>query len=121
MMMMMVTMAMVWMMMMISHMICINDLYKELQSIFIQKFHSNETALTCVHDDIMRAIDYNKSVLLITHEFIATFDTVDHAIFLERLKYGLGIYGTALNCFKSYLSGKSQSVLINGTQSNQHH
>ena len=47
----------------------------------------------------------------------AAFDTVDHDVLLERLKSGLGIYGTALNWFKSYLSGRSQSVLINGTQS----
>ena len=39
------------------------------------------------------------------------------ALLLERLKSGLGICGTALNWFKSYLSGRSQSVLINGTQS----
>ena len=47
----------------------------------------------------------------------AAFDTVDHDVLLERLKSGLGICGTALNWFKSYLSGRSQSVLINGTQS----
>ena len=47
----------------------------------------------------------------------AAFDTVDHDILLERFKSGLGICGTALNWFKSHLSGRSQSVLINGTQS----
>ena len=46
----------------------------------------------------------------------AAFDTVDHDVLLERLKSGLGICGTALNWFKSYLSGRSQSILINGTQ-----
>ena len=37
--------------------------------------------------------------------------------FWKDLKSGLGICGTALNWFKSYLSGRPQSVLINGTQS----
>ena len=92
-----------------------NNLYEELQSSY-RKFHSTETALTCVHD-ILRAIDDNKIVLLIMLDLSAAFDTVDHDVFLERLKSGLGICGTALNWFKSYLSGRSQSVLINGTQS----
>ena len=48
----------------------------------------------------------------------AAFDIVDHDVLLERVKSGLGICGTALNWFKSYLSGRSHSVLINGTQSN---
>ena len=91
-----------------------NNLYEELQSSY-RKFHSTETALTCVHDDILRAIDDNKSVLLIMLDLGAAFDTVDHDVLLERLKSGLGICGTALNWFKSYLSGRSQSVLINGT------
>ena len=84
-----------------------------------RKFHSSETALTCVHDhdDILRAIDDNKSVLLIMLDLSAAFDTVDHDVLLERLKSGLGICGTALNSFKSYLPGRSQSFLINGTQS----
>ena len=92
-----------------------NDLYEELQSSY-RNFHSIEMALTWVHDDILRAIDDNESVLLIMLDLSAAFDTVDHDVLLERLKSGLGICGTALNWFKSYLSGRSQSVLINGTQ-----
>ena len=95
-----------------------NNLYEELQSSY-SKSHSTETALTCVHDDILRAIDDNKSVLLIMFDLSAAFDTVDHDVLLERLKPGLGIRGTALNWFKSYLPGRSQYVLINGTQSKQ--
>ena len=41
-----------------------NNLYEELQSSF-RKFHSTETALTCVHDDILRAIDDNKVYYLL--------------------------------------------------------
>ena len=93
-----------------------NNLHEELQSSY-RKFHSTETALTCLHDDILRSIDDNKSVILIMLDLSAAFDTVDHDVRLEKLKFGLGICGTALNWFKSYLSGRSQSVLINGTQS----
>ena len=90
-----------------------NDLYEELQSSY-RKFHSIETALTCVQDDILGATDDNKSVLLIMLDLSATFDTFDHVL-LERLKSGLGICGTPFNWFKSYLSDRSQSVLINDT------
>ena len=70
-----------------------------------------------MHDDILRAIDDNKSVLLIMLDLSAAFDTVDHDVLLERLKSGLGICRTALNWFNSYLYGRSQSVLVNSTQS----
>ena len=96
--------------------IWLNDLYEELHSSY-RKFHNTETALTCVHDDILRAIDDNKNILLIMLDLSAAFSIVDHDILLERFKSGLGICGTVLNWFKSYLSGRSQSVLTNGTQS----
>lgn len=46
----------------------------------------------------------------------AAFDTIDHVILLRRL-YALGIRGPALAWFKSYLSGRKQSVYIHGTKS----
>ena len=45
------------------HMI-INDLYEEYQSSY-RKLHSTETALVSVHDDMLRAINDNKCILLI--------------------------------------------------------
>ena len=62
-----------------------NDLCEELQSSY-RKFHSTETSLTCVHDDILKAIDDNKCVLLIMLDVSAAFETVDNDVFLERLK-----------------------------------
>ena len=40
------------------------------------------------------------------------FDTVDHSILLNILYRELGIRGTALNWFKSFLSGRTQRVCI---------
>ena len=75
--------------------------------------------MTCVQDDFLRAIDDKKSVLLIMLDLSAAFDTVDHNILINRLKNRLGVQGNALQWFKSYLSDRRQTVLLNGSKSNE--
>lgn len=43
-------------------------------------------------------------LILVLLDLSTTFDTVEHEILLDRLRHGLGIAGTALNCFSSYVS-----------------
>ena len=81
------------------------------------KFHSTETALTSVHDDISRHIDENQCVILLLLDLSAAFDTIDHNILLSRLQSHLGVCDVALQWFRSYLSERKQSVLINGVNS----
>ena len=47
----------------------------------------------------------------------AAFDTIDHGIFLERLRSAFGVRNMALSWFASYLSGRAQQVSIDGTLS----
>ena len=43
-------------------------------------YHSIETALVRVQNDILRAIDSKQSVILLLLDLSAAFDTVDHSI-----------------------------------------
>ena len=50
-----------------------------------RKCHSPETALICFVNDIQRAIDGQCESILVLLDLFAAFDTIDHAILLERL------------------------------------
>ncbi len=68
-------------------------------------------------NDLLRAMDNDEVVLLLLLDLSAAFDTVSHDILLHRLKNRFGVTGTALMWFESYLKGRKQSVLIQGTRS----
>ena len=53
-------------------------------------------------------------------DFSKAFDTIDHDRLLMKLSR-YGVRGVALNLIKSYPSGRSQSVIINGTPSDPLH
>ena len=62
-----------------------------------KQFHGCETALIRVQNDILREIDGNSAVVLLLLDLSAAFDTVDHAILLQRMSSKFGIKGNALN------------------------
>jgi hypothetical protein len=93
-----------------------NGLHEVLQSAY-KKFFSTETATLKVQDDILCALDDKKCVVLILLDLSAAFDTVDHDILLNRMSTRLGITGNALEWFRSYLSGRTETVSINGVKS----
>ena len=88
-----------------------NDLTEIFQSAYCM-YHSTETALVRVQNDILWELDNQNIVLLILLDLSAAFDTIDHAILLNRLSVRFGIKGTALQWFTSYLSNRTQSVKI---------
>ncbi len=93
-----------------------NKLYSKFQSAY-REGHSTETALLCVQNDILMSMDKGEVTLLLLLDLSAAFDTLDHGILLKRLESRFGINGVALQWIKSYLTGRQQSVVINGVRS----
>ena len=93
-----------------------NAIFPALQSSYRQ-FHSTETALIKVMNDILLKMNSQHVTMLILLDLSAAFDTVDHRILLERLSDEVGLRGTALNWFRSYLSDRSQLVSVHGVLS----
>ena len=59
--------------------------------------------------------------ILLLLDLSAAFDAIDHDMLLSRLRKYIGLRDTALNWFRSYLSQRQQSVLINGVKSKMVH
>jgi len=74
--------------------------------------HSTETALIKVFNDIRINTDCGRTTVLVLLDLSAAFDTVDHSILLERLENWVGLSGTALNWFKSYLKDRDFFVSV---------
>ena len=87
--------------------------YSIFQSAY-RRFFSTETALLKIQNDLLLAIDKQRVTALVLLDLSAAFDTIDHKILLHRLENWFGVSGSALRLFSSYLSGRSQSVIING-------
>jgi hypothetical protein len=77
-----------------------------------RKFHSTETALLRISNDLLTACNEQKVTALILLDLSAAFDTIDHKILLSRLRTTFGICGTALSLLSSYLIDRTQSVSI---------
>ena len=78
--------------------------------------HSINHALVSLTEAIKNSLDNRKFGCGIFIDLQKAFDTVNHNILLMKLEH-YGIRGTALNWFKSYLSGRKQYVSVNGSNS----
>ena len=82
-------------------------------------FHSTETSLLKVHNDIVLALDKVENVLVILLDPSAAFDTVNHSLLLSRLQQRYGLCGTVLKWFGSYLCNCAQFVNFNESYSSK--
>ena len=77
-----------------------------------RKFHSTETALCAVLNDLLGFSDDGRCSLLILLDLSAAFDTVVHEMLIEDMT-AIGIEGDALEWFINYLSNRSFKVKVN--------
>ena len=78
--------------------------------------YSTTHALIHMTEAIRSALDSGSVTCGIFVDFQKAFDTVNHDILLKKLEH-YGFRGTINNWFRSYLTGRSQKVVINGFES----
>ena len=88
-----------------------NGLHVKFQSAY-RRGHSTETALLRILNDLLVMIDGGNNAVLVLLDLSAAFDTLDHTLLLQRLHAEIGLDGSALDWFSSYLSCRSQQVLV---------
>ena len=91
------------------------DCIPQFQSAY-RKFHSVETALCRVYNDLICTTAEGDCSILILLDLSAAFDTVDQDALLLDLQ-NLGITGLALSWFETYLKNRKFKVTINGKHS----
>ena len=72
-----------------------HDLHEPLRSAH-KIFHSTETALLTVTNDIMLSLDKGENVFLVLLDMSAAYDTVNHTLLLARMQKSFGMRGTVL-------------------------
>ena len=92
-----------------------NKLFYENQYGF-RTDHSTEYATLELIDRIISKMDNDEIPFSIFLDLSKAFDTIDHKILLDKLKY-YGIDGIPFQLFKSYLSDRKQYVEINDAKS----
>ena len=90
--------------------------FSPLQSAY-RKFHSAETALLKLTNDIMESIDSGEITIPTALEMSTAFDTLDHITLLHRLQHTFGLSGHAISCIRSYLADRSSFVEIYSSSS----
>ena len=74
--------------------------------------HSTETLLLKAVNDLLMSCDAGLPSVLMLLDLSAAFDTVDQNKLLQILKDEIGVEGTALNWFTSFITDRTQKVKI---------
>ena len=74
-------------------------------------------ALLRVANDIQCAAGQGQVTVLLALEISAAYDSVDHAVLLDRSRSDFGIDGTALDWLRSFVVGRTQNVAVGTARS----
>ena len=77
-----------------------------------KKNHSTETLLIKITNDLFVAANEKTATVVMLLDLSAAFDTVDHNLLLTILEKEIGIGGTALKWFRSFLTGRCQRIRL---------
>lgn len=100
----------------LKHIVYSSSNFSRCQSAY-RAYHSTETALTRIVNDLRVAADGCKPSLLLALDISAAFDTINHELLLKRLSELFGISGTVLKWIETYLTDRTQFVHIQGRSS----
>ena len=84
-----------------------------------KKGRSVETNLITFVSELIQEVDKGAQIDAIYTDFSSAFDKVDHNILLNRLE-NIGLHGSILLWFKSYLNNRPQTIHINGHESHSY-
>jgi len=96
-----------------------NELFLAYQSTY-RRYHSTETAVVIVHNDLLRAVDSGRRGRLsapVLLDLSLAFDTVHHTVLLGILENRFLVSGVLLDWFRSYLTDRWQTFYTGGSQS----
>ena len=79
----------------------------------LRKYHFSHMSLKLIFDAINKTLDNDDCMVGIFLDFSKAFNTFNYKILLNK---HYGIRGNALDCFRSYLLGRSQFATYNGEQ-----
>lgn len=77
-----------------------------------KKHFSTETLLIRLTNDILIASDEKSATIVLLLDLSAAFDTVEHSLLLNILEKEIGLSGTVLRWFKSFLTSRTQRTRI---------
>ena len=72
-----------------------------------RRFHSTETTVAIVHNDIVRATNAGQITAFVLLDLSAAFDTVDQGVLLDVLSSRFGVTDRIFEWFQSYLTGRT--------------
>ena len=81
--------------------------------------YSINHALISMTEKIKESLDNRRFGCGVFLDLQKAFDTLNHKILVDKLEH-YGIRGSALDCFRSYVSDRKQYVFVNGFNSNLH-